>query len=49
MKATYVKPDAEVIQLDLRDGTLAPISGGLGTGSDMLDPDLGQNPFSVMF
>ena len=31
-----------------QDGTLAPISGGLGTGSDMLEPDLGQNPFNVL-
>ena len=47
MKETYIKPQLEVFDLDLRDGMMVPLSGGTGTGSNMLDPDLTQNPFGL--
>lgn len=48
MKHTYLAPELEVLELNTEDGLLLPLSGGTGTGSNMLDPDTGQNPFGVM-
>lgn len=46
MKNTYIAPELEVLELGPKDGLLQ-LSGGTGTGSDMLDPDTGQNPFGI--
>ena len=47
MKDFYTQPNLEVLELDLGDGMMVPVSGGTGTGSNMLDPDLTQNPFGL--
>lgn len=49
MKHTYLAPELEVLELITKDGLLLPLSGGTGTGSNMLDPDMTQDPFSVLF
>ena len=48
MKYTYITPELEVLELGPKDGLLLPLSGGTGTGSNMLDPDTTQNPFGVL-
>lgn len=48
MKHTYLAPELEVLELNTEDGLLLPLSGGTGTGSNMLDPDMTQDPFGVM-
>lgn len=45
MKDTYLIPELSVLELDPKDGMLLQLLGGSGTGSDMDDPDTGQNPF----
>ena len=45
MKYTYIKPELEVLELSTESRLLISMSGGLGTGSDMLEPDLIQDPF----
>ncbi len=48
MKLTYLTPELEVLELSPRDGLLLELSGGTGTGSNMLDPDLSQDPFGII-
>jgi len=49
MKNAYLAPELEVLELITKDGLLLPMSAGTGTGSNMLDPDTSQDPFSVLF
>ena len=45
-KEMYVQPELLALELDPENQLLDTVSGGSGTGSDMLNPDYGQNPFS---
>lgn len=48
MKLTYLKPELEVIDLEPEEQLLVPVSGGTGTGSNLLDPDFTQDPFGLL-
>ena len=37
MKKTYMIPANKVVVLDLNDGILNPVSGGVGTGASLLN------------
>ena len=45
-KEEYVRPELLVLELDPENQLLETVSGGKGRGSNMMNPDYGQNPFS---
>ena len=47
-KEEYLRPDLLVLELDPETRMMGTLSGGVGQGSDMLNPDLGQDPFSII-
>jgi hypothetical protein len=48
MKYTYIEPELEVLELSTENRLLLTLSGGVGTGSDMLAPDTSQDPFGIL-
>ena len=45
MRKTYLRPETKAVRIAYDSSFLQSGGTGTGTGSDMEDPDYGQNPF----